>query len=284
MQQEAIYKNRALCGDFTRTLNVPADCGRDILRNKYRNDQERLLRALTWHGRAEGAESDDDKVIFGYIALNALFGSWDDDQEIRRGKTQDDEETQARKPQDQLRLFVKKVVRNDDKGALLAVVRKQGAAITGIIENRFLWSLFWNADEHGKDWEPVQQQTLRKVDNCIQHVKDWKRKSKKNPVKETPPRIRGDVADVLYWAIYSVRVLRNQVMHGSCCYGDGYNRTQMRDCAEFLLPLVGRMIKIMIEAKGTGNSKWGRVATPPQGAPDDAQNKIAKPLESNGGE
>ena len=271
-KEDSIYTHTALCAAFAGKFGAEPDCGEGVRRDGFGNDRERLLRALTWFERAENANSDDGKVLSAYIALNSLFGRLEDDRKPEDGE----------KPPEWSWVFVRKLIKHDGNKTLLAFVRKEEEMIVRIINNRYLLREFWqSAFGGGADWQAQQRQTMDRVKDSIRQLKEWRRAHKKNPRIEPSFEIRKSAARVLINAISRVRVLRNQMVHGACCYGDNYNRSQMRDCAAFLLPLVGRMIKIMLSAKDTGGSEWGEVPSPPQGVPDDAQNKTAKPLGDN---
>lgn len=258
---ESLYLAEALKDAYAERFGIMPECGREVVRADYDDNRERLLRGITWFSRAEGAKRDDEKVLFYYIALNALFGRLEDDQKGSEKKLR------------KWSPFVRNLIQNDGNKTLLAFVRNEGTAINNIIGNRYLWAPFWqSAFGTDADWQSRQRIMQNNANNCIRHLKEWRRAYKKAAVADMPPQVLSAAVRVLIYAILCVRVLRNQMMHGSCCYADGYNRTQMRACAKFLPPLVGRMIKIMISG-----GEWGKVATPPQGSPDEETPK-AKPL------
>lgn len=260
---ETYYRAAALRAAYNEQFGAPPECGRAVLRAGFDDNRERLLRGITWFARAEEAAGDDEKVLFYYIALNALFGRLEDDQKRGEGE----------KPREWSSSFVRNLIRHDRNKTLLAFVRKEEAAINGIIGNRYLSQEFWHsAHEPNTDWQSRQRKRQQEANAGIRHLKAWRKAAKKAAGAKPPWEVRKAAVGVLLSAISCVRVLRNQMMHGACCYADGYNRSQMRACAAFLPPLVGRMIRIM-----TGGGEWGKVASPPQGSPDE-ETPTAKPL------
>lgn len=260
---ETHYTAEALRNAYKERFGELPNCGREIMRAGNDDNRERLLRGITWFSRAEDAASDDEKVLFYYIALNALFGRLEDDKKRKDGE----------KPHEWSYFFVRNLIRHDQNKTLLAFVRKKEGVINDIIGNRYLSPEFWHsAHEPDTDWQSRQRKKQEKTNAGIRHLKAWRMAAKKASGAKAPWEVRKAALGVLLSAIGCVRVLRNQMMHGACCYADGYNRTQMRACAAFLPPLVGRMIRIMISG-----GEWGKVPSPPQGKPDE-ETPIAKPL------
>ena len=273
-KEDSIYTHTALCAAFAGKFGAEPDCGEGVRRDGFGNDRERLLRALTWFERAENANSDDGKVLSAYIALNALFNRLGDEkipESDERGKMRPNKNQQRR-----LFTFVGKVAAEDRDGVFLTFICDNAEMIKNVIGHPYLERVFWeSAREQGKDWEANRRRRLQEVEEHIHNIRNW---LEQNKGRQAWKSICGEAKSVLYSATESVRVLRNQMVHGACCYGDNYNRSQMRYCAEFLPPMVARMIKIMLNADNTGNDKWGKVAAPPQTFPDDAPPKTAKAL------
>ena len=261
---EEQYQAAALRDAYKEKFGELPECGREIRRDNYDNDRERLLRALTWLNRGAQTQSDDEKLLFNYIALNALFGRPEDDTASLK-QIRDNKEN-----------FMRALVKHDRDRALLLFACEEEATIKQLVDNPYLWGPFWQPEqESGINWQTARQAQLDTTLKGLGIIKKWYPKVQKNRHEKMPLKVRNVAGDVLFCAISRARVLRNQIVHGSCCYGDGYNRTQMHTCAKFLPPLVGRMIKIMISA--ARHDVWFDIATPPQGAPDE-ETQTAKPL------
>ena len=237
-----------------------ADISAEIRRDNYTNNKERLLRAVSWYCRAEKGQCEDEKVIFSYIAFNALYGQLNSS-ESTDGKNEGED---AAKRNTEFYDFLKKIADVDkDCHVLLDFMKGEKQTIKDIMKHRYLWKGYWDtlAVNHAdEEWKKQQSDKRSRVEDDLQQ-------------KETHyPLI------VLFQCF---RVLRNQLMHGSAGYCDWYNRSQVKLCADFFLPLIGRMIGIMLDKP---ENDWGAVNAPPQGGPDknkyNNKNKKAHLLQS----
>ena len=194
------------------------------------NKKERVSRALSWYRRSEDSDIDDEKLIYSFIAFNALY-------------SQNNIEDKAARQE-----FWKKLQNSEKKYYLVELASKNEEVIENILSFWYLSSSYWN-DTGGY---------AEKSDNLQKEADNAKNKTRGQISKQdvTPLRLSVD----------RIHLLRNQVLHGMAAYKDSYNRTQVKTCAGFLHSLAGGIIRIVIE---DDKQFWGKVSYPPQVTPDE---------------
>lgn len=195
------------------------------------NKKERVSRALSWYGRSETSDTDDEKLLYSFISFNALYS--------QNNITKDG---QAREE------FWKKLQHSEKKQYLFEFASKNEEVIKDILSFWYLSSEYWN-DSGGY---------AEKADKLQREAGDAKCKTRGqiNRQDVTPLRL----------SVERIHLLRNQVMHGMAAFKDSYNRSQVRICAIFLHSLIGAIIRTVIE---DDNQNWGKVSYPPQVSPDE---------------
>ena len=197
---------------------------------KNTNKKERVSRALSWYQRSESSETDDEKLIYSFIAFNSLY-------------SQNNKEDKDAKYE-----FWMKLKNSEKKHYLFELASENEAVIESILSLWYLSFRYWN-DSGG--YEEKSNELLREAENAKRHTRRQIREQDLTPLRLSMDRIH---------------LLRNQVMHGMAAYKDSYNRTQVNICAKFLHSLIGRIIRIVIE---DDNQSWGKVSYPPQVTPDE---------------
>ncbi|HWB00109.1 MAG TPA: hypothetical protein VG713_16560 [Pirellulales bacterium] len=176
-----------------------------------RNYQVRVHRALSWYGRALDQDAEvqpDGRLIFGWIAFNALYGSWDPASGI---PVRDGEAWKA---------FLGELMQIDHEGLLGAELERSRPEILGLLENQFLDPRFWR--------DPQRSGSFRKRYHEAQSLYAEQRWH-----------------DLLILAIERVYVLRGQIVHGAATHGSQLNRKTLGQCSvvlERLLPVILRLV------------------------------------------
>ena len=259
------------------------DIAAEQSRNKHSNNQERVLRALSWLRAAEKNDNVDMRLIFSLIALNAMYAV----PASKRAKTASSEkpthnseqntEKQKTEEYELINSFIAKVLKFDKSDILiLFLVEEYRDGVEAILSSQYLSRHYWHpgapvffANKRGKkEWYKRDGEHLERVQKDLHDGKP-----------EYP----------LEHVVHRVRVLRNQLLHGEAGYGDYYNRTQVIICAKVMPPLLGRMLFIMINAMITYPTRsWGVVPYPPQGGKPDERTILPMALrdldDKSGGE
>ena len=197
--------------------------------------KERISRALSWYAKSESVDAADERLIFAFVAFNSLYA--------REGEG---------KEKDAHKTFLSKLAKTDGVREIFNFALAEKKTLRNILSSQYLSKIYWK-DEGG----------MREKAERL----EWE----KNQVDSIVPRIKsGNIAPVRE-AVYRICLLRNQVLHGMAAYADSYNRTQIKLCAGFLHPLVGRMIAAVIHDK---KQKWGKVPYPPQGYPNESRLEV----------
>ena len=178
----------------------------------------RVHRSISWIGRAEDCEDYDGKFLFLWIAFNAAYAS-----ETVLGEVSEDARVSFE------RYFQQLIKLDTDKRIYNAVWDSFGGPIRTLINNEYVYSLFWkhhNGVPGHKNWQNKFKSTVKHFNKSFQEGDGI--------------RILGHVFDRLY-------VLRNQLMHGGSTWNSRVNQNQVRDGAlilSFLLPI---FIDIMMD-------------------------------------
>ena len=198
------------------------------------NKKERVSRSLSWYAKSESAATPDERLIFSYIAFNALYAQ---DKRNAHGK-----DAVYRSE------FIGMLANSDYARLIVDFAHARIEELRKILSLQHLSEKYWN------------------------HTGDMK-KAKLDQQKEKQDAHRVKKALIvpgkfyfLKYAMSKIALLRNQVMHGMAAYEDSYNRTQIKLCADFLHDFTGRVIAAVIH--DSSKTKWGKVSYPPQGSPD----------------
>lgn len=189
----------------------------------------RVHRAISWLGRAEQEHADSDsRFVFLWIAFNAAYASGSADPEMTERRA--------------FRGFLNTLLALDAGDRLGELVWNEFAgSIRVLLDNRFVFPDFWS-HQVGKlsaaQWSERFRRSRREAHDAL---------------------ARGDTLSVLVIVFGRIYVLRNQVMHGGATWNSRTNRSQVRDCANFLGKVVPAIIEIMMEHP---RRDWGPAAYP----------------------
>ena len=175
----------------------------------------------------EGSGVDvDAALVLRWIALNALYGSWDG---------------QANMPvKDRVALdvFTSEVCRVDQGRRLHAALLKVMQDAKALLENSFVIERFWRNPE----WDQVRPQRGRAA-------------SFRDDV------IGGRTARALHALLIAVYFLRCQIVHGGATLGSSLNRSTVEPAARILSLLSSQMLACVTE-HGL-EMQWGEICYPP---------------------
>lgn len=187
----------------------------------------RVHRAISWIGRAEACDGDDDaRFIFLWIAFNAAYADEREFQSIPQG------ERAAF-----LDYFGRLTALDSERRIYKAVWQRFSGPVRLLLENRYVFNPFWqhhNGIDGFADWEDRFKASARSFVQAFQ---------------------AGDSARVLSFVFDRLYVLRNQLVHGGATWNSGVNRAQVRDGAAILAFLVPVFVDLMMENPA---GDWGR--------------------------
>ncbi|MFN3292138.1 MAG: hypothetical protein ACK4S2_05030 [Gemmobacter sp.] len=187
----------------------------------------RVHRAISWIGRAEACNGDDDaRFIFLWIAFNAAYADEREFQPIPQG------ERAAF-----LDFFGRLTALDHQHRIYNAVWQRFSGPVRLLLENRYVFNPFWqhhNGIEGYGDWEDRFRASARSFAQAFQ---------------------AGDSARVLSFVFDRLYVLRNQLVHGGATWNSSVNRAQVRDGAAILAFLVPVFVDLMME---NPEADWGR--------------------------
>ena len=202
-------KQRAIRGSFPETMGL------------------RTHRAISWVGRAEACDGDDDaRFIFLWIAFNADYA--------------DEREFQAIAPGERTAFadfFGRLVALDHDRRIYEAVWQRFSGPVRLLLENRYVFNPFWqhhNGIDGFENWEARFTASSRAFVQAFQ---------------------AGDTARVLSFVFDRLYVLRNQLVHGGATWNSGVNRAQVRDGAAILGFLMPVFVDLMMDNPG---ENWGK--------------------------
>ena len=191
----------------------------------------RIHRCYTALKRAELVEQEGDvgvdaALVLRWIALNALYGTWDD---------------QAGMPvKDRVALdtFTSEICRVDADRRIHAALLKVTQDAKALLENSFVIERFWRNPE----WDQVRPQRGRATgfrDDVI----------------------GGRTARALHALLIAVYFLRCQIVHGGATLGSSLNRPTVEPAARILNLLSGQLLAAVTE-HGL-EMQWGAICYPP---------------------
>ena len=190
----------------------------------------RVHRALSWLGKAENCDGDEDaQFIFLWIAFNAAYAN-----DLNKDHRQREHQT--------LSLFFEKLCELDQNKLLEKTIwQEYPSAIRVLLDNRYVFQPFW-------DYQNGQIEE--------QHWLDEFKAAKNYAHKALSFNNTRQILDIIFNRIYT---LRNQMLHGGATYNSKVNRDQMRDCCHLMSEIVPSLITIMME---NPNTLWGEAYYP----------------------
>ena len=187
----------------------------------------RAHRAISWIGRAEKCDDDDDaRFIFLWIAFNAAYA--------------DEREFQGIAPGERaafIDFFGRLVALDQSRRIYRAVWERFSGPVRLLMDNRFIFNPFWqhhNGIDGFADWEERFRTSARSFAHAFQS---------------------GDTARVLSFVFDRLYVLRNQLVHGGSTWNSGVNRAQVRDGAAILAFLMPVFVDLMMD---NPEKDWGK--------------------------
>jgi hypothetical protein len=193
----------------------------------------RLHRCLSWMARIEDLEAadldtDDAVLIYRWIALNALYGRWNDE------RREPDADGWA------LDQFLKRIFERDHDGRLESVLLEHKKLAESIVSDEHLNRHYWS--------EPGDSAAQR-ARSGIHRVRAAYREKRYRAVMDM-------TLDRIYLA-------RCQLVHGGATYSGRLNRTGIRRCALMLGHLLVAFGDVIID--GAWRDDWGGICYPPEG-------------------
>ena len=200
--------------------------------NDLRVRVHRACGALEQAERLEAAGErgcEDAALVFRWVALNALYGRWDEE----RGMPTKDREALDR--------FTSECARSDQE-RLSAALEPVIELARDLVENTFLNERFWRAGE----WDSVRPEKGR-----VRKLLEAKRE--------------GRHGAALHQVLIVAYFLRCQIVHGGATLGSKVNRVTVVPAGEVLRLVVPQLTALVIE-HGL-EMEWGEICYPPVRAP-----------------
>ena len=194
----------------------------------------RVHRAFSWLGLTEtlDAESQADLVlIHQWIAFNALYGQWDENQ---REPVADRQSWQS---------FLAKVVKLDASQQLVTVLTDHKRLVMAILGNAYLNRCFWSDGDA--------------ADGGLQDPKRHER----GRFKAQSWYVERRWLLVLEQLLERVYLLRCQLVHGAATFNSRLNRDAMKHCTTMLRHLLPALLSVLIEHGA--DEDWGPLCYPP---------------------
>ena len=176
----------------------------------------RMRRALSWMGRAEKEQDDDDAAfIFHWIAFNAAYARVRSSEFQRRERNLFDD-------------YFDKVLRLDSKYTIRDAIQAGfSELVEPLLNNEFVFQPYWN-DREGldyRDWQKPFYRSRRNVERAFD---------------------RADTLVILNNLFDRLYVLRNQLLHGGATWQGSVNRAQVGDGASIMALLVPLFVSLMM--------------------------------------
>ena len=191
----------------------------------------RLHRCWSWLQRVEelseaGIAADDASLIYGWIALNSLYGRWDE----QNREPMSDQRT--------LDAFTSRVLEADRDGRIGGLLEDQRDLVRSIVGDGYLSKYFWR--------DPSEDELRR--------AKGQARKLGSLYFEKRYAMILDEVLNRVYLA-------RCQLVHGAATYNGGLNREAVGKTADFL----GRFLRAasLVIIEHAWQEDWGGLCYPP---------------------
>jgi hypothetical protein len=189
----------------------------------------RIHRCCSWLQRVEEIGDDgalDAALIFRWIALNSLYGRWD---EQRREPLPD---------RTCLPAFLDRVMELDADGRIVGVLDEHRKLVMAIFDEEHLARYFW---------EDPGEKRARKARKTYYDARTWYQQGQHR-------MILGRLAERIYF-------LRCQIVHGGSTFRGGVNRTPVKRCNIMLGHLIPPVLLVMMD-HGV-DADWGPICYPP---------------------
>ena len=237
----------------------------------------RMHRALSWLDRYAIYESiennskmdmtvelTEERFLCLWLSFNAAYGN--DDFIFKFGRPNE---------QEQIDNLFKKILgfcKNDDASMrhLLCAINKCRKEIFKLAETPFLYQQFWRAEQN---FNPEKYHAWVSAGKGKKHHKTKSEIERRTALLSLANR--GDASYVLNETFERLRILRNQVIHGSSEYAEKYNRCSLAPGIAVLRACLPEILRIMLTAmkQKRDDDRWGRVAYPPYlNKPDNSEN------------
>ena len=187
--------------------------------------QLRTYRGLSWIGRAEMEDEDEDAAfIFYWITFNAIYA-------------EDKPEAEWTPERESFREYFGKIVRLDDDNVVYdAIWERFSQEIRVFLDNRYVFEPFW------------------KFHNGVSGYDEWERRFEGSQRMARYALARQDTSAILSILFDRLYVLRNQLIHGGATWNGSVNRDQVRDGRRIVAFLVPRYVQIMV---ANPQEPWG---------------------------
>lgn len=205
---------------------------KDRLRDSARHEpvRVRIHRCCSWLQRVEDiedAEAEDAALIFRWIALNSLYGQWDE--ELR----------QPIGDRESLTPFLHRIVELDADERVRHVLDQHRRLVMAILEDEFLNRFYWD--------EPSDERA-RKTRKAKFDARTWYQQRQYELI--------------LNRVLERIYLLRCQLVHGAATFGGRLNRTAIRRCSLMLGHLMPAFLLVLIDHGW--DADWGPLCYPPQ--------------------
>jgi hypothetical protein len=194
---------------------------------RFQNYQIRVHRALSWWERArelDANEHPDGRLLYGWIAFNALYGVWD---EAGGGPAKDREAWQS---------FVSRVIQWDREELLARQLRHSRETLLQLLENKYLDTQFWRRRDAATG--------------------GFGRRSR-GPSLFVERRW----CELLIQGFERIYVLRGQIVHGAATRGSRLNRRTLGQAVTLLEALLAPILHLAIE--NGAHDDWPSLCYPP---------------------
>ncbi|TVQ32703.1 MAG: hypothetical protein EA376_04885 [Phycisphaeraceae bacterium] len=191
----------------------------------------RLHRCFSWMQRIEdlaaaGLDADDARLVYGWIAMNSLYGRWD--QERKEPVTD----------RESLATFLHRLFKHDHDDVLGATVKAHRKLAESIVGDEFLNKHFWREGD---------ENSIRSVQRAMY-------------------RLRSEIGDgkchkALASTLDRVYLARCQLVHGAATFEGKLNRTAVRRCARFMEIALPAITTVIIDH--AWEEDWGNLCYPP---------------------
>ncbi|MBL8872644.1 MAG: hypothetical protein JNK90_22895 [Planctomycetaceae bacterium] len=189
----------------------------------------RMHRAFSWIQAIESLDDEthlDQRIVFRWISLNALYGKWDDrlNEPVRDA--------------DSLREFCSKVLRCDRSQSVAAVLKFEEENVLAILGDKFTNRSFWRCAQASKSF---------RIDRTYLQGKTWYAQEKWDMLLEN--------------VLSRIYLVRCQLVHGASTYASSKNRDMLLRCDHVLNQLLLAFLLVIIEQ--AWQEDWGELCYPP---------------------
>lgn len=197
----------------------------------------RIHRACSWLRRAQETarmhpeDSQDEQVILLWIAFNALYGVWDE------------EENHPARDIQSVRAFLRAILELDDSHTVETLLQRERALAERLFDNIYLDHYFWRGLNEGEGddetWQNMPQKGRQYLD---------------------AGRTELALDRLLLFRVYQIRC---QLVHGGATHGSKLNRQSIADCGRLLHLVLDSMLNIIIEHSDSLKDSLGPICYPP---------------------